>query len=96
MQIVKEAYPDPTQFDPKSEYYDKRSTKDAPRWSCVDVKMVKKLERPVSLAELKTHSDGALRNMDLFLMKRLSVQRVNPSDWEFVLGLATSTSSPAS
>lgn len=88
MQIVKEAYADPTQFDHKSEYYDEKSTVDAPRWSCVDVKLVRKLEKPVSLAELKTHSDGALKNMDLFLMKRLSVQRVNSSDWKFVLGLS--------
>lgn len=85
--IVKESYPDPTQFDKKSEYYDASSTEDNPRWFCVDVRLEKKLKEPVTLAELKQHAEGALSAMALFKMKRLSVQPVSAEEWEFVLEL---------
>lgn len=53
MKIVKEAYPDPTQFDPKSEHPDPKSDPENPRWLCVDVRFVKKFPRTVTLSELK-------------------------------------------
>lgn len=53
MEVVKEAYPDPTQFDPKSDHPDPKSDPDNPRWLCVDVKFVKKYPRVVTLHELK-------------------------------------------
>lgn len=87
VEIAKEAYPDPTQFDPTSEYYDSKATEDAPRWSCVDVKLVRKLAAPISLLELKEYSDGALAGMALFAYKRLSVQSVASEEWNFVLSL---------
>ncbi len=90
VEIIKEAYPDPTQFDQKSDYYDSKATKDAPRWSCVDVKLVRKLDRPVTLAELKEHSDGALAGMSLFAYSRLSVQHVKSEEWDFILSLEKS------
>lgn len=40
IKIVKEAYPDDTQFDPRSKYYDAKSTKDKPKWSMVDIQLV--------------------------------------------------------
>ena len=43
-EVVKEAYPDPTQFDPKSAKYDAKSTHDDPRWDMVDIKLVGDLE----------------------------------------------------
>ena len=52
VEVASTAYPDATQFDPKSPYYDAKSTRDAPRWMHVDVKLVKKT-RLVSLAELR-------------------------------------------
>jgi predicted RNA-binding protein with PUA-like domain len=85
--VVKESYPDPTQFDKKSKYYDATSSEQNPRWFCVDVKLERKLETPVTLAELKEHAEGALSGMALFKMKRLSVQPVSAEEWEFVLGL---------
>jgi predicted RNA-binding protein with PUA-like domain len=85
--IVKESYPDPTQFDRKSEYYDASSTEENPRWFCVDVKLERKLEAPVTLAALKQHAEGALNGMALFKMKRLSVQPVSAEEWQFVLEL---------
>lgn len=53
MEIVKEAYPDPTQFDPKSDHPDPKSDPQNPRWLCVDVKFIKKFNTPVLLQELK-------------------------------------------
>ena len=84
VEIVKESYPDPTQFNPKSEYYDAKSKKESPTWVCVDVKLVRKLETPVPLSELKKHAEGELSDMSLFKMKRLSVQGVKEQEWTFI------------
>ena len=54
--VDKVAYPDPSQFDKKSEYYDGKSPVDAPRWFCPDVKFEKKFQHAVSLEVLKTVS----------------------------------------
>jgi predicted RNA-binding protein with PUA-like domain len=53
MKIVREAYPDPTQFDPTSDYFDAKANVDSPRWLCVDVEFVDRFTRPVLLPELK-------------------------------------------
>ena len=95
VEISKESYPDPTQFDPKSDYYDAKATKEDPKWFCVDVKLKRKLENPVTLAELKQHAEGALSGMALFKMKRLSVQPVSAEEWEFVMGLEESAKKKA-
>lgn len=86
VKVVKEAYPDETQFDPGSPYYDSKSTRDAPRWFCVDVQLVEKFEQPVRLALLKQHADK-LGHMPLFTMKRLSVQCVPSDAWEYICKL---------
>lgn len=49
---------------------------------------VKKLKRPVPLSELRMHSDGGLKGMQLLTQGRLSVQKVTPQEWDFILGLA--------
>ena len=54
MEIVSEAYPDPTQFDPNSTYFDPKSPKDNPRWVLRDVSFREKFKRVISLAELRT------------------------------------------
>lgn len=86
MEIVGEPYPDPTQFDPKSHYFDAKSPRTAPRWLARDVKFVRKFARTVSLAEMRQTS--GLENM-LVIRKgqRLSVLPVTESEWEIVLGL---------
>ena len=53
MEIIKAAYPDPTQFDPKSDHPDPTSDPDNPRWLCVDVKFLSKFKSIVSLSEIK-------------------------------------------
>ncbi|HEX6832768.1 MAG TPA: EVE domain-containing protein, partial [Rudaea sp.] len=52
-EIATTAHPDPTQFDPKSDYYDAASKREDPRWSLVDVKFKRKLKRVIALTELK-------------------------------------------
>lgn len=84
--VATDAYPDPSQFDPKSKYFDPGSSRDNPRWMLVDVKFVKKLKRTITLKELQ--ADPALDGM-LLLRKgsRLSVQPVEAAHWEHILAL---------
>lgn len=85
--IVREAYPDPTQFDRKSEYYDPKSKKDDPRWSRVDVEFVEKFDQEISLPTLK--DDPALQGMRVIQKgSRLSVQPVDKKHFKHVLKLA--------
>lgn len=56
MVIVKKPKPDPTQFDPKSPYYDSKATKDNPRWLGPTVKFKSKFKRLVTLNEIKLNS----------------------------------------
>ena len=51
-------YPDPTQFDKKSKYYDEKATPEQPRWELVDVGYVKTFKQPVSLAEIREHAEA--------------------------------------
>jgi predicted RNA-binding protein with PUA-like domain len=85
-QVASEAYPDPSQFDPKSKYFDPASSRDNPRWMLVDVKFVRKLKRVITLEELK--SQPALADMALVRKgSRLSVMPVSAQDWDFILAL---------
>ena len=56
--VASRAYPDETQFDPKSHYHDPKATREQPRWFLVDVKFERKLKRTISLEEVKQHADG--------------------------------------
>ncbi|MDE2280461.1 MAG: EVE domain-containing protein [Xanthomonadaceae bacterium] len=85
-EVATDAYPDPSQFDPKSKYFDAGSSRDNPRWMLVDVKFVKKLKRTIKLKELQ--ADPALDGMVLLRKgSRLSVQPVEAAHWEHILGL---------
>jgi predicted RNA-binding protein with PUA-like domain len=85
--VVREAYPDASQFDPKSDFHDPGSTKDAPRWFAVDLKFAKKLPRVVTLAELK--ANPALAKMAVIQRgSRHSVQPVTPEEFAVVLAMA--------
>jgi predicted RNA-binding protein with PUA-like domain len=87
--VATEAYPDPSQFDPHSPYFDPASTRGKPRWALVEVKYVRKLKRVISLDELKTHA--ALADMRLLRKgNRLSVMPVEPAHWQYILALETS------
>ncbi|HET7063653.1 MAG TPA: EVE domain-containing protein, partial [Rudaea sp.] len=56
-EIATPAHADPTQFDPKSAYFDAGSPRDEPRWLLVDVKYKRKLKRVITLTELKQHDE---------------------------------------
>ena len=74
-EVASEAYPDPAQFDPDSNYFDPKATHDAPRWFVVDLVPVRRLPRTVTLAEIK--ADPALSQMPLVRRgNRLSVMPV--------------------
>ena len=84
VKITRAAYPDPTAFDPASEYYDARSTPEKPLWFMVDVKLVRKLKRIVPLSAIKAHS--ALKGMKLAQRgNRLSVMPLTAKEWNAVL-----------
>jgi predicted RNA-binding protein with PUA-like domain len=80
--VCKESYPDPTQFDPKSKYFDEKSDPDSPRWSLVDIEFVAKLPRMVSLDDIK--AEAALSEMELVRYGRLSVQSVRKAEFDRV------------
>jgi predicted RNA-binding protein with PUA-like domain len=84
--IASGAYPDPTQFDPKSKYHDPTSDPDDPRWLLVDVKFAEKLPRFVGLPELRTRPE--LEGMVLLNKSRLSVQPVDKKHYDFIAKLA--------
>lgn len=89
MEIVKEAYPDPTQFDSKSKYFDAKSPVDNPRWLAPDVEFVEKFERVISLSELRDQ-EGLEDMLVLRKGQRLSVMEVTPEEWEIVMKIAKS------
>ena len=85
-EVVKTAYPDPTQFDKKDSHYDPESTPDQPRWDMVDIRYVRIFSRPLTLEELR--KDSALKGMVLLQKgSRLSVQPVTPVEWRHILSL---------
>lgn len=92
-EVSREAYPDPAQFDPKSDYYDPKSDPKNPRWVRVDVRFVQKLPHLVSLATLK--ADPELEGM--LVRKpgmRLSVQPVDEAHFAHVLALGGAKRKP--
>ncbi len=85
--ISREAYPDDSQFDKKSRYYDAKSKKEDPRWSMVDVSFVEKFKELVSLQALK--EDPELEGMRVTQKgSRLSVQPVDKTHFQRVVELA--------
>jgi predicted RNA-binding protein with PUA-like domain len=84
--VASEPYPDPTQFDKKSQYYDAKSSADNPRWCLVDVEFVRKLTRNITLTELKAQKTLA----DMILTRkgnRLSIMPVARKHWNKILSL---------
>jgi predicted RNA-binding protein with PUA-like domain len=87
VEIAREAYPDPTQFDPADGHYDPKSKREAPTWSTVDVRAREPLARPVTLTELRAAK--GLEKMELLRKgSRLSVTPVSPAEWDVVSKLA--------
>lgn len=88
MEIVSDAFPDPLQFDPKSEYYDKGSTEAGPRWFAVRVQYLRTFPRLVSLTMLR--SDPILAQMRILVRgNRLSITGVTKQEFERIITLGT-------
>lgn len=86
-EVASKPYPDPTQFDPDSKYYDPKSDPDEPRWILIDVKYQRHLKRVLSLAEIKDHAE-ALGDFALTRKgNRLSIMPVAAEQWDYLLGL---------
>ncbi len=84
--VASEPYPDPTQFDKRSKYYDPKSNKDDPRWCLVDLEFVRKTRRNISLADIKAAKDLD----DMILTRRgnrLSIMPVSAKHWNKILSL---------
>jgi predicted RNA-binding protein with PUA-like domain len=76
------AYPDATQFDPKSKYFDPKATHEQPRWFNVDVQLVKKIAL-IPLDELRRHPELAdMRTLQRG--NRLSITPLDPAEWTFI------------
>jgi predicted RNA-binding protein with PUA-like domain len=84
--IVREGYPDHTQFDPAHHHYDPEAKPEAPRWFMVDVKAGKALGRPLPLPELRS-IPGLQRMVLLQKGSRLSVQPVTAAEWDLITRL---------
>ena len=84
-EVASRPYPDGTQFDPKSHYFDARSSTEKPRWMLVDVKLVKKT-RLLSLAEMRAAPQLATMRV-LRRGNRLSITPVSAEEWRDVAGL---------
>jgi predicted RNA-binding protein with PUA-like domain len=85
-EVVREGYPDFTALDPESDHFDPRSSAENPLWFMVDVRFVRELPRPVTLAQMR--DDPALSGMPLLSRSRLSIQPVTVDQWREILLLA--------
>lgn len=76
-------------FDPDHPYYDEKSSRENPKWECVHVEFRRKFDQPVTLETLKSYalSGKALENMQTLRQSRVSVSRVTPQEWNFIMGL---------
>ena len=86
MEVVKEGYPDHTQFDPDDRHFDPKASPDNPRWIMVDLKFVSKFDSIIPLAELKG-TTGLEEMMVTKKGSRLSVQPVTEKEWKTVMSL---------
>ncbi len=86
MEVASEPYPDPTQFDPQSKYYDPKSTEEDPRWCLVDVAFVRKMKRTITLAEIRETPglDGLILTRK---GNRLSIMPIEKKHWAKLLSL---------
>ena len=87
-EVASDAYPDPTQFRRTSKYHDPKSTQADPRWQLVDVRFVRRLRAPVTLARIRDESDALGDGFELLRRgSRLSVMPVTAAQWTHLLSL---------
>lgn len=86
VKVAREAYPDPAQFDKKSNYFDQKSPADNPRWSAVDMVFVRRFPQVITLEQLKS-----MPELEYFALvqkgSRLSVMPVSDSEWKAIMSI---------
>jgi predicted RNA-binding protein with PUA-like domain len=88
MTVAHTAYPDPTQFDKKSDHYDPGAKREDPRWLVVDVQLKRRFKRVITLDELRAHESQELDGMLLLKRgNRLSITPLSEAHWKFILSL---------
>lgn len=91
VEVVREAYPDHTAWDPENAHFDPASTLEKPRWFMVDVRLVQRFDPPIPRSLLRAEPE--LAGMELMKKgSRLSVQPVEESAWKHILTLVESDS----
>mgnify|MGYP003436459364 FL=1 len=86
--VASKAYPDETQFDRKSPYYDPKATREEPRWMLVDVAFERKFDHVIALEEIRQHADALGEGFALTSKgTRLSVMPVTAAQWKLLLSL---------
>ncbi|MEN4904447.1 EVE domain-containing protein [Luteimonas sp. TWI1416] len=87
-EVASTAYPDPTQFDASSKYYDEKASQETPRWFLVDVRYVRTLAHPITLSEIREHADALGEEFALIRKgARLSVLPVTAAQWKLLSSL---------
>ncbi|NIJ68894.1 EVE domain-containing protein [Xanthomonas sp. 60] len=91
--VASSAYPDDTQFDPESDYYDPKSTREQPRWMLVDVAFERRLPHVIPLEAIKQHAEALGEGFPLVAKgNRLSVFPVTAAQWKLLLALERTSS----
>ena len=89
VRVVRAGYPERAALEPKHRYFDPGSDPGNPRWYCVDVRLVRRIDPLITLEDLRKHARGALSDMLLLRRgNRLSVTPVTREEWRFILSLA--------
>ena len=83
--ISKTAYPDATQFNPESKYFDPKATVNNPRWFNVEITLVKRT-RLIPIKELRQYAE-LHRMRALQTGNRLSITPVDPAEWQFIMSI---------
>jgi len=87
-EVVKEGYPDHTQFDSSNDHFDPKADSKSPTWFMVDIKLVKEFKKPVTLDEIK--ANPKLGKMKLIQRgQRLSIQPVTKDVWDEILRMGS-------
>lgn len=89
-EVIKESYPDPSQYNPESPYFDPKATLQNPRWFCVNVAFRQKFSKVLSLQKIKANPEIT----QIGLVKkghRLSIMPVTEREWDELMAMVTSS-----
>lgn len=91
-EVASTPYPDPTQFERTSKYFDAKASREQPRWELVDVGYRNHFRDPLPLAEIREHADALGEDFALIRKgSRLSVMPVTAAQWRLLTGLRKTT-----